>query len=132
MQVRKIGIIMNGVTGRMGLNQHLIRSIVAIRKQGGVTLSDSSVLIPDPILVGRNESKLKAIADSQGIPRWSSDLARSLDNPEDTIYFNAGATGMREQNVLAAMAAGKHVYAKSRFPPQCKVPSSSPSSERPG
>ena len=110
MRERKVGIIMNGVTGRMGLNQHLIRSILAIRQQGGVDLGDGSVLMPDPILLGRNESKLKAIADAHGVPRWSTNLARSLDHPGDSIYFDAGTTGMREQNVLAAIAAGKHVY----------------------
>jgi predicted dehydrogenase len=101
---------MNGVTGRMGLNQHLIRSILAIRKQGGVALGDGSALMPDPILVGRNEEKLKAIAGAHGLARWTTDLTRALDTAEDTIYFDSGATGQREQNVLEAIAAGKHVY----------------------
>jgi predicted dehydrogenase len=101
---------MNGVTGRMGLNQHLIRSILAIRGQGGVALSDGSILMPDPILVGRNQDKIKAIADAHGLSRWSTDLVGCFDNPEDTIYFDAGSTGIREQNVLGAIAAGKHVY----------------------
>ena len=100
MRERRVGIIMNGVTGRMGLNQHLIRSILAIREQGGVALGDGSVLMPDPILVGRNEEKLKAIAGAHGLARWTTDLTRALDNPEDTIYFDSGATGQREQNVL--------------------------------
>jgi len=110
MRERRVGIIMNGVTGRMGLNQHLIRSILAIRKQGGVTLGDGSALMPDLILVGRNEEKLKAIAGAHGLARWTADLKRALDNREDTIYFDSGATGQREQNVLQAIAAGKHVY----------------------
>jgi len=110
MRERRIGIIMNGVTGRMGLNQHLIRSILAIRKQGGVVLRDGSAAMPDPILVGRNAEKLKGIADAHGLPRWSTDLAGCFDNPEDTIYFDAGSTGIREQNVLGAIAAEKHVY----------------------
>ncbi len=110
MRERRVGIIMNGVTGRMGLNQHLIRSILAIRKQGGVVLGDGSALMPDPILVGRNAEKLKAIADAHGLSRWSTDLAGCFDNPEDTIYFDAGSTGIREQNVLGAIAAGKHIY----------------------
>ncbi len=110
MRERRMGIIMNGVTGRMGLNQHLIRSILAIRKQGGVKLDDGSVLMPDPMLLGRNEEKLKAIADEHGLTRWTTDLKRALDNPEDTIYFDSGATGLREQNVLQAIEAGKHVY----------------------
>ena len=110
MRERRVGIIMNGVTGRMGLNQHLIRSILAIRKQGGVALGDGSALIPDPILVGRNEEKLKAIAGAHGLARWTTDLERALHNAEDTIYFDSGSTGQREQNVLLAIAAGKHVY----------------------
>lgn len=110
MRARRVGIIMNGVTGRMGLNQHLIRSILAIRAQGGVKLSDGSAMVPDPILVGRNEEKLKAIAAEHGIPRWTTDLKRALDNPQDTIYFDSGATGLREQNVLQAIEAGKHIY----------------------
>jgi predicted dehydrogenase len=110
MRERKVGIIMNGVTGRMGLNQHLIRSILAIRKQGGIALDDGSLLMPDPILVGRNEEKLKSIAASHGLTRWTTDMQRALENPEDTIYFDAGATGLRAQNVQRAIAAGKHVY----------------------
>jgi predicted dehydrogenase len=110
MRERKAGIIMNGATGRMGLNQHLIRSILALRAQGGVSLDDGSVLIPDPILVGRNEEKLKAIAAAHGLTRWSTDLAQCLKNPDDAIYFDSGSTGIREQNVLQAITAGKHVY----------------------
>jgi len=110
MQERKAGIIMNGVTGRMGLNQHLIRSILAICAQGGVALSDGSIVIPDPILVGRNEEKLEAIASAHGISRWSTDLAACLKNPDDIIYFDSGLTGIREQNLLQAIEAGKHVY----------------------
>jgi len=87
MNQKKIGIIMNGVTGRMGLNQHLIRSILAIREQG-LPLGDGTVLMPDPILVGRNENKLKAIADAHGLNRWSTNLERSLANKEDEIYFD--------------------------------------------
>jgi predicted dehydrogenase len=110
MRERRVGIIMNGVTGRMGLNQHLIRSILAIRKQGGVKLDDGDVLMPDPILVGRNEEKLKTIAGAHGLTRWTTDLNRALDNRDDIIYFDSGATGLRAQNVLQAILAGKHVY----------------------
>jgi len=110
MLERRVGIIMNGVTGRMGLNQHLIRSILAIRAQGGVRLPDGSVVIPDPILLGRNEEKLKAIANAHGISRWTTDIAACLRNPDDAIYFDAGSTGIREQNLLQAIEAGKHVY----------------------
>ncbi len=110
MRERRVGIIMNGVTGRMGLNQHLIRSIIAIRAQGGVALKDGATLIPDPILVGRNEDKLKSIAAAHNIARWSTNLAECLANADDAIYFDSGSTGLREQNVMQAIAAGKHIY----------------------
>jgi predicted dehydrogenase len=108
--VQTIGIIMNGVTGRMGTNQHLIRSILAIRQQGGVALSNGDVLMPDPILVGRNERKVRALAEAHGIARWSTDLDRCLANPADTVYFDAQATNMRAVSLRAAIAAGKDVY----------------------
>jgi predicted dehydrogenase len=82
---KRIGIIMNGVTGRMGLNQHLIRSILAIRKQGGVALADGSRLVPDPILVGRNAGKLEQIAKEHGVERWTTDLRGALANSVDSV-----------------------------------------------
>lgn len=87
MTIIPIGIIMNGVTGRMGTNQHLLRSIVAIRQAGGVPLANGDVLMPDPILVGRNEQKLRTLAETCGIARWSVDLDACLANPADIIYF---------------------------------------------
>jgi predicted dehydrogenase len=110
MNQRRIGIIMNGVTGRMGLNQHLVRSILAIRKQGGVELADGTRLTPDPILVGRNAAKLKQIAQEHGVARWTTDLRGALANPDDSIYFDAQLTALRAPSVEAAIAAGKHVY----------------------
>ncbi len=110
MRERRIGIILNGVTGRMGLNQHLIRSILAIRNQGGLTLSDGGALMPDPILVGRNAEKLKNIAEAHGLERWSTHLEECLARSEDAIYFDSGSTGLRARNVLQAIEAGKHVY----------------------
>ncbi|MCJ7839868.1 Gfo/Idh/MocA family oxidoreductase [Lederbergia sp. NSJ-179] len=106
-----IGIIMNGVTGRMGTNQHLIRSIVAIREQGGVQLPNGDTIMPDPILVGRNEEKLKALAEKYAINRcWSTDLDACLANKEDTIYFDAQTTVRRADSIKKAIAAGKHIY----------------------
>ena len=110
MNSRRIGIIMNGVTGRMGLNQHLVRSVLAIRDQGGVLLSDGSRLVPDPILVGRNSQKLEQIARKNGITRWTTELAGALENPDDQIYFDAQLTNLRSAAVEEAIAAGKHVY----------------------
>ncbi len=108
--IHKIGVIMNGVTGRMGTNQHLIRSICAIRKQGGVKISDDEFIMPDPILVGRNMGKLQALAKAQGIERVTTDLDSTLADPYNTIYFDAQTTGRRADAVKKAIAAGKHVY----------------------
>ena len=110
MAIRKFGIIMHGVTGRMGLNQHLVRSIVAIRDEGGLALADGDRLMPDPILVGRNGAKVAALAHAHGIERWSDDLDAALANPEDTLFFDAGATPMRAGLLERAIDAGKHVY----------------------
>src|SRR5438552_1392802 len=101
---------MNGVTGRMGLNQHLIRSIFAIRQQGGVALPGGGRVVPDPILVGRNEAKLADVARAHGIARVSTDLDACLANPADSVYFDATVTSLRADNVRRAIAAGKHVY----------------------
>lgn len=110
MTVHNVGIIMNGVTGRMGTNQHLIRSILAIRKQGGVTLPNGDVIMPDPILVGRQEHKLKALAEAHGLTRWSTDLAGCLADPANTIYFDSQTTVHRAESIRQAVAAGKHIY----------------------
>jgi predicted dehydrogenase len=110
MAEQRIGVIMNGVTGRMGTNQHLIRSIVAIRQQGGVLLSNGDRLMPDPILVGRSEHKLETLARTYGVERWSTDLDRCLADPDDGIYFDAQTTTRRADSVRAAIAAGKHIY----------------------
>src|SRR5487761_1570492 len=101
---------MNGVTGRMGGNQHLVRSIAAIRAAGGVPASDGEVIWPDPILVGRDAAKLAALATANGVERWSTDLEACLANPHDTIYFDAQSTPRRAAAITQAIAAGKHVY----------------------
>jgi len=105
-----IGIIMNGVTGRMGTNQHLERSIVAIRQQGGVLLRDGRRVMPDPILVGRNAQKLESLARKYGVERVSTNLAECLADAHNVIYFDAQATPLRTAGVRAAIAAGKHIY----------------------
>jgi predicted dehydrogenase len=107
---KKIGIIMNGVTGRMGTRQHLERSIVAIRNQGGLELPDGSRLIPDPILVGRNENKLQQLAEKYGIEKWSTELDPLLADPYYEIYFDSQTTDRRASAVRRAIEAGKHVY----------------------
>jgi predicted dehydrogenase len=108
--VRRLGIIMHGVTGRMGTNQHLIRSILAIRAAGGVMLKSGDRVMPDPILVGRNADKLEALAATYGIERWTTELDAALGNAEDEIFFDAGTTPMRPEMLERAIAAGKHVY----------------------
>jgi len=110
MSVNRIGIIMHGVTGRMGTNQHLVRSILEIRKQGGVYLKNGTRLMPDPILVGRNADKVANLARAHGIERWTTDLDRALEDPHDEIFFDAASTKLRPQFLQRAIAAGKHVY----------------------
>ena len=83
--IHKVGIIMNGVTGRMGTNQHLMRSIVDIIKQGGVQLSDSEFIMPDPVLVGRNANKLQKLAELAGVEKWTTDLDSVLNDPAYTV-----------------------------------------------
>ncbi|HEU5080684.1 MAG TPA: Gfo/Idh/MocA family oxidoreductase [Opitutaceae bacterium] len=110
MKEHNIGVIMNGVTGRMGTNQHLIRSILAIRKQGGVRLANGDVIIPDPILVGRNLDKLKALAATHGVTRVTTDLDAALKDPFNQIYFDSQTTDRRAEGVRKATAAKKAIY----------------------
>ncbi|WP_019607319.1 Gfo/Idh/MocA family protein [Nocardiopsis sp. CNS-639] len=105
-----LGVAMNGVTGRMGYRQHLTRSVLAIREAGGVRLPDGSRIIPEPVLVGRSEHKLREIAERHGIERWSTDLDGVLSDDDITVYFDSQITHAREAAVRAAIAAGKHVY----------------------
>jgi len=105
-----LGIVMNGVTGRMGRNQHLERSILAIRRAGGLDLGDGTVLWPEPTLVGRHEGRLRALAEATGVERWTTDLDAALADPANAIYFDAQVTSARAPAVRAAIAAGKHVY----------------------
>lgn len=106
----KIGIILNGVTGRMGTNQHLMRSIVAIIRQGGLRVGNAEVIMPDPVLVGRDPVKLERLATQAGIDRWTTDLDKSLTDQHNTVYFDSQTTDRRVADVTRAIAAGKHVY----------------------
>ena len=109
--VKKIGIILNGVTGRMGTNQHLMRSIVAIREQGGVQIGPEDYIYPEPVvLVGRNKTKLEALAKKSGIENISTDLDACLVNPDYEIYFDAQTTDRRLESVIKAIDAGKAIY----------------------
>ena len=110
MKQHNIGIIMNGVTGRMGTNQHLLRSIAAIIKQGGVKITEEETIMPDPILVGRNSGKLEKLCELSGVKRMTTDLDEALSDKNNIIYFDAQVTGRRADAVKQAVKAGKHIY----------------------
>ncbi|WP_226782427.1 Gfo/Idh/MocA family protein [Oceaniglobus trochenteri] len=112
MSTQRIGIIMHGVTGRMGMNQHLIRSVLAIRDQGGVRLKNGDLLVPDVIIVGRNEQKIAELARRHGVERYTTDLDAALANKDDTVFFDAASTQMRPGLLKKAIDAGKHVYSE--------------------
>jgi len=105
-----VGIIMNGVTGRMGTNQHLLRSIAAIRQQGGIPISDHEVIMPVPTLVGRDEAKLKKLSLEAGVDRYTTNLEEALKDSRHTIYFDAQVTGLRHKSVKLAIEAGMNIY----------------------
>jgi predicted dehydrogenase len=110
MKSLSVGIIMNGVTGRMGTNQHLVRSILAIRDQGGIRINDGEVIMPEPVLTGRNEAKLAKLAAAYGGLKYSVDLDSLLKDDAYWIYFDAQTTPRRYADVKKAIAAKKHVY----------------------
>ena len=110
MTTKRLGVIMNGVTGRMGLNQHLIRSIIAIRDSGGVLLGNGDRMMPDPILVGRDADKVERLAKQFNVARWTTDLDEALADNSDTIFFDAATTQARPSLLTRAINAGKHVY----------------------
>lgn len=100
---------MNGVTGRMGHRQHLVRSLLALREQGGLPLDDGTVIWPEPVLVGRSAPRVRALAERHGLA-WSPDLDTVLADDTVEIYFDAQVTAAREPAVQKAIAAGKHLY----------------------
>ena len=110
MATKSIGIVMHGVTGRMGMNQHLIRSILAIRADGGMPLQNGDRLVPEPLIVGRNARKMEALAKAHGLERWSTDLDAALADDAYPIFFDAGTTQMRASLLTKAIDAGRHIY----------------------
>jgi len=110
MKKHKIGIIMNGVTGRMGTNQHLIRSLSAIINEGGIKVNEHDIILPELVLVGRNENKLKKLSERVNVKKWTTNLEGVLADDQYQIYFDAQTTGRRAEAIKKAVAAGKHVY----------------------
>ena len=110
MATRTLRVAMDGVTGRLGTNQHLIRSVLAIRQEGGLALRNGDRVVPEPVLLGRNPDKLAALAAAHGGLKWSADTAATLADPTIDIYFDVAATGGRLERALRAIAAGKHIY----------------------
>jgi predicted dehydrogenase len=110
MATRRLGIIMHGATSRIGTTQHLLNSLIPIRKEGGLPLANGDRLMPDPILVGRTPEKLQALAGRLGLDRWTTDLDAALANPEDELFFECAYGGGRVELARRALAAGKHIY----------------------
>ncbi len=110
MTEHRLGITMNGVTGRMGTNQHLIRSVLAIMEQGGVELANGDRVMPDPVLVGRNRDKVEGLARAHGIERWTTDLDAAIADPNDTLFFDSASTNLRAELLRKAIDAGKDIY----------------------
>ncbi|HUL28189.1 MAG TPA: Gfo/Idh/MocA family oxidoreductase [Streptosporangiaceae bacterium] len=110
MSRKVVQVALNGVTGRMGYRQHLVRSLLSIREQGGVLLDDGTAVYPEPVLVGRSEERLRAIAERHGLERWSASVDEVLADPAIDVYFDAQPTAARQASLAAAIAAGKHVY----------------------
>jgi len=108
--IHTVGIAMNGVTGRMGTNQHLIRSLLAIIEAGGVPVGENTVILPEPILVGRNATRLAALSARTGVRKWTTELDEALSDPNCQVYFDAQTTALRATSVQRAIAAGKHIY----------------------
>ena len=109
MAVRTVKVIMNGVTGRIGYRQHLVRSILTIRDEGGVVVGDDRIQV-QPVLVGRNADKLAKLAELHGVSEWTTDLDAALADPESQVYFDAQVTSERTGAILAAIEAGKHIF----------------------
>ena len=119
--MREVGVILNGVTGRMGMNQHLLRSIVAIREQGGIELDSGARIWPEPVLVGRRRRRLRELAEQSGVDRWTTDLGEVLSDSAFEVYFDALVTSARPAAVEAAIAAGKHVYCEKPIAPDLET-----------
>ncbi|SFT33982.1 Predicted dehydrogenase [Actinopolyspora lacussalsi subsp. righensis] len=112
MSRKTLRIALNGVTGRMGYRQHLLRSILELRDQGGIEVADGERVMLEPVLVGRNSAKLAEMAQQHSIDEWSTELDTVLSDDSVDIYFDSQITSARERGIRAAVAAGKHVYSE--------------------
>ncbi|MGW4643763.1 Gfo/Idh/MocA family protein [Sphaerisporangium sp. NPDC004334] len=110
MTTRSLGVVLNGVTGRMGYRQHLVRSILAINDEGGVALSGGDRVLLEPVLAGRSAAKLREICERHNLKSWTTDLAGALRDPDNQVYFDAQVTPARVAAITRAIEAGKHVY----------------------
>ena len=110
MTRKVLQVALNGVTGRMGYRQHLVRSLLSIREQGGVRLADGTSVYPEPVLVGRSEERLRDIAARHGLDRWTTSLDEVLGDPDVDVYFDTQVTSARVGSLMRAIEAGKHVY----------------------
>src|SRR5919197_4616 len=110
MTTDTLGVVMNGVTGRMGHRQHLVRSVLAINQEGGVELASGHRVRLGPVLVGRSEAKLRELAARYEVADWTTDLSGALADGANVIYFDSQVTQARVPAVSRAIEAGKHVY----------------------
>jgi predicted dehydrogenase len=110
MTTDTLGVVMNGVTGRMGHRQHLVRSVLAINQEGGVELASGHRVRLRPVLVGRSEAKLRELAARYEVADWTTDLSGALADGANVIYFDSQVTQARVPAVSRAIEAGKHVY----------------------
>src|SRR5581483_2333068 len=108
MAERRIGVIINGATGRMGTTQHMA-NLLAIAREGGLPLRNGDRLMPELLLVGRDAARLKTLADAHGGQRWTTSLVEAMSGPA-SIFMDCAATGDRPARVRAAIKAGKHVH----------------------
>ncbi|MCW3466681.1 Gfo/Idh/MocA family protein [Chitinophaga nivalis] len=106
----RVGIIINGATSRIATNQHLLHSLIPIIEQGGIKLNEWEYIMPDLILVDRDEGKLRQLSARTGITKYTTNLDEALDNKQYSVYFDARLTGLRADGVLKGIEAGKHIY----------------------
>jgi len=111
LAVKNIGIIVNGATGRIASTQHLANALLPIRIEGGLVIGDDRIM-PRLLLCSRDEKRLAALAQGNGIDRWTTDLDAALSDPGYSVFFDAAATVQRVPTLTKAIAAGKYIYSE--------------------